>query len=518
MPHVDALSRYAVTCKNADEYHLAAIPAVQTEPTIPPSEQTSVIQWAQRQDAECQNIYKALRRGAKAHSHLAQYIKEGRFIIQDHLIYYKYEQREVPYVPATLRQRLLYEYHAGTCAAHLGSKKVLSALKRKYFWPSMKNDVFTYVHGCIPCLRRKGRPIHQDGRVPLPKGEPFQVVASDIFGPLPTTRRGSRYVLVFIDHFTKWPVLVPAAQVTAEHFVKYFHDYWITMFGCPNRLLTDGGPQFVADISRIFCEKYNINKTVSTAYHPQSNGIVEAFMKIIGHSLSILTKYRATEWDLYCSTIAFAYRTTIHPRTGNTPAYLAFGFDPKLPVDCDILESGYKTDTEARLQQLAVWRNLAKSRLQVEPDEQTATNYARIQPGMMVVYKLPPPEARDEATHKLQPRYSVPWRVVKQFDNSVTYEIYQPERGETKLINRDRLAVYTPNTGQYNLYEVQTPPKPLESPEPAGITTPPPPDATATDKPDPVVPTRQLRSTVERQSRVGDPMSWQYRASGVAHP
>ena len=179
------------------------------------------------------------------------------------------------------------------------------------------------------------------------------------------------------------------------------------MFGCLYQLLTDRGPQFVADISRIFCEKYNINKTVSTVYHPQSNSIVEVFMKIIGYLLSILTKYRATKWDLYYSTIAFAYYTTIHPRTGNTPAYLAFGFEPKLPVDCDILESEYKINTKARLQQLAVWRNLAKSRLQVEPDKQTAKNYAHIQPGMMVMYKLPLPKARDKAIHKLQPWYSV---------------------------------------------------------------------------------------------------------------
>ena len=517
MPHVDALSRYPVSCKNTDEYHVNALPLTQVDQTTPPSTQPSVIQWAQRQDTECQNIYKALKHGTKVYTHLVHHMKEGHFVIQDHMIIFKTEQREVPFVPATLRQRLLFEYHAGPCAAHLGSKKVLSALRRKYYWPSMRDDVHEYVHGCMRCLRRKGRLLVQSGTVPLPKGAPFQIVASDIFGPLPPTVRGNRFVLVFIDHFTKWPVLIPAATITAEHFVKYFHDYWITSFGCPSRLLTDGGPQFIADITQVFCSKYNISKTVSTAYHPQSNGIAEAFMKVLGHSLSILTKYSASNWDLYCSTIAFAYRTTIHPKTANTPAYLTLGFDPKLPVDYDLEAPGHQTDTEARLRQLGIWREVARSRLQIAPDQSTLRQVTQIPPGTLVVYKLQLQEAKGPVGHKLLPRFSTPWRVVKQLDNTVTYEIRHLERGETKLINRDRLAVFTPNSGQYNLYEAVVPPRPLALPANESDASPRA-SAPGVAAPDPTVaapPTRQLRTTVERQSRAGDPMSWQYRADGA---
>ena len=223
--------------------------------------------------------------------------------------------------------------------------------------------MFEYVNGCALCLQKKGRPIEQGKMVSLPKGTLFHMVASDIFGPLPPTQQGNKFILVFIDHFTKWPVIILAPVVTAEHFVRYFHDYWITQFGCPSRLLTDGGPQFVADISREFCNKYNISKTVSTAYHPQSNGVAEAFMKVLSHSLAILTQYRAANWDLYCSTIAFAYRTTIHPGTNNILAYLTFGIDPKLPVDCDIFDGHKGEHTGEHLKQLAVWRQVAKARL-----------------------------------------------------------------------------------------------------------------------------------------------------------
>ena len=344
----------------------------------------------------------------KPHAYLSRYINAKQLFLKDKTIYYKKTQQEVPFVPAQLRQRLLYEYHAGACAAHLGSRKVLGALKRKYFWPSMYTDVYEYINGCLTCLQRKGRPIPQSKTIPLPKGSPFQVVASDIFGPLPPTLRGNRFILVFIDHFTKWPVIIPAATITAETFVRLFHDRWLAVFGCPNRLLTDGGPQFVADTTRIFCEKYDIKRTISTAYHPRSNGIAEAFMKILGHSLSILTKYKTTNWDSYCDTIALAYRTSIHPVTNNTPAYLAFGFDPKLPVDCDLEEKPREEDTDERLKQLALWRKNAKERLMTDADPQSLVQTTRIKPGMFVVYKLNIQEARETAAHKLLPRFSAP--------------------------------------------------------------------------------------------------------------
>ena len=474
MAYVDALSRYLVTMILPDEFYLVLITEEFIGETIAPknTEKTSVMRWAQRQDGKCQNIYKALKYGTKVYAHLTKYINAQQFVIDDRIIMFKDDHKQVPFVPATLRQRLLYEYHCGTCSAHLGSKKVLGALKKKYFWPAMHNDVYEYVRGCLDCLQRKGKPMKQGKTIPLPKGTPFQFVASDIFGPLPITQRQNRFVLVFIDHFTKWPVIIPAPHITAESFVRYFHDNWITQFGCPSRLLTDGGPQFIADVTKEFCEKYNTNKTIVTAYHPQSNGIAEAFMKVLGNSLAILTKCKATNWDLYCNTIALAYRTAIHPGINNTPVYLTFGFDPKLPVDCDIMENDKQTDTDERLQQLAIWRKFARSRLRVEPDYETINSDTRIQPGMLVAYKLNIQKAREPVIHKLLPRFSSPWRVIRQFDNSVTYEIRHPERGETKLINRDRLVIYTPNEGSYNLYDAPSAPRLFPSKSSTTMQTP----------------------------------------------
>ena len=151
-----------------------------------------------------------------------------------------------------------------------------------------------------------------------------------------------------------------------------------------------------------FCNKYNINRMIATAYHPQSNSITEAFIKVLSHSFSILTKHKASNWDMYYSTIALAYRISIHLSTNNTPAYLTLRFDPKLPVDCDVLDDKQQpTDMEQWLQQLAVWRWVAKARLNVQPNVKTFYDITRIWPGMLVMYKLNVQEAKETSSHKL---------------------------------------------------------------------------------------------------------------------
>ena len=520
MPHVDALSRFPV--------HVISLDTVMMAPSIAPlaiedvgagqttsyearyiaGQQPSAIQWLQKQDAECQTIFKALTYGTAVPPYLKRYITANQLQIVDHTIRFQENGRDVPYVPVALREKLLAEYHGGSCAAHLGSKKTLGALRRKYFWPSMKNDVFEYVHGCILCLQRKGKRVPTGPRASLPKGKPFHIVASDIYGPLPTTSRGNRFILLFIDHFTKWPVILPAKQITASTFVQLFHDAWIATYGCPARLLTDGGPQFIADITAEFCHKFGIQRTIATAYHPQSNGIAEGFMKVIGHSLSILTQYKATNWDLYCSTIALAYRTTPHPATANTPAYLTFGFDPKLPIDRELLAANDDEHTDARLQSLAMWREYVRARLVLAPKEGEANDAGKIQPGMLVAYKYQQAEVRDPVTHKLQARYSTPWRVTKQLDNGVTYEIRHPIRGEAKLINRDRLIPFKPRQGVIVDNQTRSPPRYFDQAS-VPSTQPPSQPQASTEPP-------RLRATVERRSRAGDPMSWQYGSSGAS--
>ena len=216
--------------------------------------------------------------------------------------------------------------------------KTFRRLQQRFYWPSMKLDIAAYVAGCQLCQRRK-RPQqrHQGLLQPIRVSQPWDVVGLDIFGPLPTTRRNNRFIVVFIDHFTKWPDVFPTSSITAEVIASLLHNRIVCRFGCPRTLLTDRGPQFVAGITRTLCARYGIRKAFSSAYHPQGDPVAEAFMKTLAASLSILTTQYPAEWDELCESTAFAYRTSVHPSTGDSPFYLTYGRDAILPQDLTAL-------------------------------------------------------------------------------------------------------------------------------------------------------------------------------------
>jgi hypothetical protein len=74
-----------------------------------------------------------------------------------------------------------------------------------YWWPGMRKSVKEYVRKCDPCQRRK-----EDREFVTPLGEveeptaPFQVTSMDITGQNLMTPRKNKYILTFIDHFTKY--------------------------------------------------------------------------------------------------------------------------------------------------------------------------------------------------------------------------------------------------------------------------------------------------------------------------
>ena len=106
-------------------------------------------------------------------------------------------------------------------------------------------------------------------------GAPGEKVGVDLMGPFAQTTNGMTYVMVIQDHFTKWLEAVPLPNKAAVTVADAMFNHWFAVHGTPQQLHCDQGTEFTADVTRELCEKFHVDKSFTTSYRPQSNGLIE---------------------------------------------------------------------------------------------------------------------------------------------------------------------------------------------------------------------------------------------------
>ena len=229
-------------------------------------------------------------------------------------------------IPFCERRRILQHSHDEKTSAHLGVRKTLARIKRKYYWPGIRRDAKVYVAGCEACSKRKG-PL-QRKRAPLKtqiSGYPMERIAADILGELPNTNDGNKYILVISDYFTKWTEAHAMPNMAASTIADIIVREVVTRFGVPTTIHSDQGSQFESELFTEMCQLLQINKTKTTPYHPKSDGMVERFNKTLATMLSSYVNEHHTNWDILLPYVMMAYRSAEHETTVCTPNRLMLG-------------------------------------------------------------------------------------------------------------------------------------------------------------------------------------------------
>ena len=173
---------------------------------------------------------------------------------------------------------------------------------------------------CSRCERCNTRAIP----VPRPRAamgemysdEPFETISIDFLCGLPVTARGNTHLLVICDHFTRWCEVFPVPDMTASTVADVIVNQFIARFGCPRRIHPDNAANFSGTLLTEVCRLLGIEKSNSSAFHPEGNSKCERMMRTI---LGMLAKYldeNHDEWDVHLPLLMLGYRANVQVPAG----------------------------------------------------------------------------------------------------------------------------------------------------------------------------------------------------------
>ncbi|KAL5005383.1 hypothetical protein ScPMuIL_018839, partial [Solemya velum] len=99
------------------------------------------------------------------------------------------------------------------------------------------------------------------------------------------------------------------------------------------QLHSDQGGNFESKLFKELCSLLGINKTRTTAYRPESDGMIERFNRTMKNILSKYVQADQSDWDLHLPTVTMAYRSSIHETTGVTPNFMMLGREINTPLN-----------------------------------------------------------------------------------------------------------------------------------------------------------------------------------------
>ncbi|MES9884898.1 MAG: reverse transcriptase domain-containing protein [Sedimenticola sp.] len=265
---------------------------------------------------------------------------ESLHVTEDDVLYFRSvshpnnDTRHVLVAPSKLKTVIFERLHCSRVAGHLGRDKTISSIKRRFFWAGMSSDIRRWCKECSQCAQSKPGP--GLGKAPLSQfkvGSPLDVLAIDIVGPLPMTENGNEYIIVAGDYFSKWKEAFAVPDHTALTVADKIVTEIVCRMGAPTQIHTDQGREFQSHLFGHMCKLLGIDKTHTTPYRPQSDGLVERFNKTLKTMLKAYVNENRSNWDEQIPFVLMAYRSTIHDSTGCTPNSLMLGREVALPID-----------------------------------------------------------------------------------------------------------------------------------------------------------------------------------------
>ena len=315
-------------------------------------------------------------------------------------------------IPVSLQLRVIQIAHEG----HAGIVRTKQRCRECVWWPGIDHHIESYISNCTACtISDKGKhalPIPPLKPIQYPS-KPWSKLSLDILGELHGVPQHSRFLIVLLDMHSKWPEVKAVSNINT-HSVTTFLSELFSRWGLPEEIITDNGRQFVSSDFEQFLSQLGIRHCKTALYHPQANGAVERFNRVLKEGIRAY-KTEGTTFEDTLRSILANYRSTVHSTTGQTPAELMIGRRFRMPLDMLALKPPLKKVLFSEHVEERVFNKQQKYKAYA--DTRRRAKHSNLQPGDSVRVKV------QDRHSKLDPVWSSPRLVVeKTSDDTVKLE------------------------------------------------------------------------------------------------
>ncbi|GJS53931.1 putative reverse transcriptase domain-containing protein [Tanacetum coccineum] len=174
-----------------------------------------------------------------------------------------------------LRSVIMHESHKSKYSIHPGLEKMYQDMKKLYWWPNIKADIATYVSKCLTCARVKAEHQRPSGLLVQPEIPEWKWdnITMDFITKLPKSSQGFDTIWVIVDRLTKSAHFLPIRENDPlDKLARLYLNRIVARHGIPASIICDRDGRFTSNFWRSFQKALGTDISMSTAYHPETDG------------------------------------------------------------------------------------------------------------------------------------------------------------------------------------------------------------------------------------------------------
>ncbi|GJW73261.1 putative reverse transcriptase domain-containing protein, partial [Tanacetum coccineum] len=271
-----------------------------------------------------------------------------------------------------LRSVIKHESHISKYFIHPGYEKMYQDMRKLYWWPNIKADIATYVSKCLTCARVKAEHQRPSGLLVQPAIPEWKWdnITMDFITKLPKSSQGFDTIWVIVDRLTKSAHFLPIRENDPlDKLARLYLNRIVARHGIPVSIICDRDGRFTSNFWRSFQKALGTDVSMSTAYHPETDGQSERTIQTLEDMLRACVIDFGKGWVKHLPLAEFSYNNSYHASIKAAPYEALYGRKCRSPVCWAEVGEAQLTGPEL-IQETTEKIVLIKQRMQAAQDRQ----------------------------------------------------------------------------------------------------------------------------------------------------